>query len=339
MNSADSVTSRRMNKCFRWMNHRYDQVSLPNIINNHPIPHIIPQKTTMSISSNPNIYIFAIIWLILVSYFFWINNLPKILVPKSKINQNKKNIWILNKYIYLILCILIPTNIYIIYQKNFPNILLTVDSSLSMSALDIYPSRSEYIYSLLNKSITTLPNLFTLNSFDTNIHQFGKYMSSQETLSQVSKIKLWTGSALGDALIYDSLLLNHDHDILVIITDGSANIWFDHHQALTKIRKPIVLLAMYSTGYKIATDQNDQDIYIASDKIFVDKVLSDLNNTGIIISNSNQNLLQNSNLLKQILDYQNQKYQKNDYFYINWILVSIRMLQNMWFLYIYFRKK
>lgn len=262
----------------------------------------------------------------------------KVLLPKNKINSHRKFLRNTNKYIFIIISLLIPLNIYIPYDKVLPNVLLTIDSSLSMSALDLLPNRSEYIYNLLNNSLTTLANKFTINSFDTNIHEFGKYINANQIPNELKKIRLWTGSGLGDALIYDDLLLSDNEDLLILMTDGSANVGFDHHQALAKIKKPIILVAINNTWYKIATDKNNQDIYISSDTGFINKILSDSTNTWVVISSDNQNIYSDWKILKQILENYNAKYQKIIYIYLNWILWIIWILQSLRFGYIYFRK-
>lgn len=288
----------------------------------------------------PNIYILFIVWLSIIAYIWYSIFLsPKILLPQSSINQNKKLLRNTNKYIYILLSIIIPLNIYIPYTSNRPNIIITIDSSLSMSATDLQPSRSEYISNLINKSITTLPNKFTINTFATNIYDIAKYISSDQIPQNLKTIKLQTWSALGDALIYDNLLLsNNDNNILILATDWWANVWYDHHQALYKIswlQKPIILLAIYNTWYKIATSKNWQDIYISSDTWFINTLLSNPINSWIIINESNQNSFIDGKILSQIITNYNSKYHSSKYIYINYIIWLIWLLQSIFLIYTY----
>ena len=285
----------------------------------------------------PNLYILFIVWLSIIAYIWYSLFLsPKILIPQNKISQNKKILRNTNKYIYILLSIIIPINIYIPYTSNRPNIIITIDSSLSMSATDLHGSRSEYISNLINKSTTNIPNKFTINTFDTKVHEIASYISSDQIPNQLSQIKLWIWSALGDALIYNHVLLSHWDDILILATDWSANIWYNHHQALDQIllsKKPIILLAIYNTWYKIATNKNWQDIYISSDTGFIDKILSDSINSWIIINTNNQDKFLDWSVLANIINSYNQKYSHTEYIYINyiiwliWIIQSLRLLQ------------
>lgn len=290
---------------------------------------------------SPNIYILFIVWLSIIAYiwysFFFT---PKILIPQNKISQSKKIIRNANKYIYILLSIIIPLNIYIPSSHTWPKFIISIDSSLSMSATDLQSktnsNRSEYISDIIKKSTTNLPNKFTINTFDAKVHEIASYISSDQISNQLKQIKLWVWSALGDALIYDHFLLSHWSDMLILATDWSANIWYNHHQALDQIllsKKPIILLAISNTGYKIATDKNNQDIYISSDTGFINKILSYPINSWIIINASNQDKFSDWSVLADILRSYNQKYSHTEYIYINyiiwliWIIQSLRLLR------------
>lgn len=290
---------------------------------------------------SPNIYLISIIIILLSIYIYYSNFLiAKILVPSDKIHKSKKLLRNSIKYIYIMVSVVISLGGYWYYDKQYPNIIISIDSSLSMSATDLQDSRSEYISNLIQKSIAWLDNKFLLNSFDHQVRDIAKYIDSESVIDKMSQIKLWTGTALGDAIIFVQFVSESDRkkDILLLVTDGSANVWFDPMQALDKLQIPVILVGIYNTGYLIWTDQSDRNIYISSNMWFLEKILQNSENSGFLLDSTNQDKIYNDDVLRKIILSHNKTYMDYKYFYIIYIFGPIWLLMSLWLLWINFIK-
>ena len=217
--------------------------------------------------------------------FFFFNKKPRFILPMKHIQQKNWVVYtgvlslIIASVILLPLNISFVTNKQVIVEKNLP-IQIILDVSLSMAANDLHPSR----FFAAKKSLISLVQqldwyYISLIAFSGKPFVYVPFSSSASAI--VSKLTsmnlgdfppvkdfLWT--AIGDAILLgvDNLQqFAHQETkkpwIVILITDGDSNVWFDPMQLLPlyqKIQVPIFVLGVGQSNYLIGRDTWNDDI-------------------------------------------------------------------------------
>lgn len=237
----------------------------------------------MSFSLNGIRISLALITLSCVLFFF--NQKPKFLVPLRRLNQRYRFIYNILLWLLLLGAILLPLRIsfisdkQVVVEKNIP-IQIVLDVSLSMSANDFSPSRFVAAKTSLISLIQQLDGYYiSLITFSWKPFVYIPFSSSSAAI--VSKLQsmnlgdfppvpdfLWT--AIGDALLLGTENLQqfaHQETykpwIVVLITDGDSNIWFDPMQVISYYQKtqvPLFVLGVGQENYLIGRDAWNSEV-------------------------------------------------------------------------------
>lgn len=231
------------------------------------------------IYNNYGIYISIVFALACIAIFFF-NFKPKFIFPTKYFDQNK---YILFKIVNLLLVLsilILPLDLQfvsdkkIITQKILP-VQIIFDVSISMAADDIKPSRYDAAKTALLKLMTTLEGYnISLIAFSgipliyipfstTTEATIAKFQDTN--LSDFPPTEDFVGTAIGDALLLgirnlDKIRLQ-DPDypwIIILITDGDSNKWYNPLQVLSIIQKkkvPVFALGVGESDYLIGYDK------------------------------------------------------------------------------------
>lgn len=234
------------------------------------------------------------------SVLFFYNATPKFLVPFRYVQKKIYIAYLAFLSISFLCVVLLPLRFSfvsdkrVVVQKNIP-IQLLLDVSLSMSANDIVPSR----FVVAKKSLISLVQ--QLDGYYISLIAFsGKSVvtipfssSSSAIVSKLTDINLadfplvkdflWT--AIGDAMLLWVQNLQHFVQqetykpwIVILITDGDSNIWFDPMQVLSYYKKmhvPIFVLGVGQENYLIGRDTWNADIVTTIDLPLLQKLAED----------------------------------------------------------------
>jgi len=306
--------------------------------------------------------------LLLVTYFF--NLKPKFLLPAKYFNQNKR---ILFKIVNLVLAfsiVLLPLDLQfvsdkkIITEKILP-VQIMFDVSISMAADDIKPSRYDAAKTALLKLIQTLdgynisliafsgiPFIYIPFSTDTNaiISKF-----EDTNLGDFPPTEDFIGTAIGDALLLgiknlDKTCSAHrcgvrlqDPEypgIIILITDGDSNKWYDPIQVLSIIQKkkvPVFALGVGASDYLIGYDKWWSPVQTSINIPLLQEVTKQ---TGGEL----YRVLQESNFdeffgyLKDVIKAQEKQKIENQYIVLNQYLLATMWICVMFLLYIKMRQ-
>lgn len=217
--------------------------------------------------------------------FFFLNTKPKYLVPFSHLKQRLWLVYTLLVGLLLVAVVLLPLRIsfvsdkQVVVDKNLP-IQIILDVSLSMAANDIQPSRFVAAKTALTTLIQQLDGYYiSLITFSWKPFVYIPFSSSASAIT--SKLRtmnlgdfppvqdfLWT--AIGDALLLGITNLQYfAHQetykpwIVILITDGDSNVWFDPLQVISYYQKtniPVYVVWVGQKNYLIGRDSWDAEI-------------------------------------------------------------------------------
>ncbi len=216
---------------------------------------------------------------------FFVNQKPKFLLPMHYL---KKKLWFF--YIFLVAIsvgsvILLPLQLsfvsdkQVVINKNIP-IQILFDVSLSMSSTDIQPSR----FSAAKTSLISL--IHQLDGYAISLIAFSwkPFISIPFSTSSPAIISKLTSLNLGDfppvkdflwTALWDAMLLavqnlqqfsqqkTYTPWIVVLMTDGDSNVWFDPTQIIDyyqKLHMPLFVLGVGQENYLIGRDTWDDSV-------------------------------------------------------------------------------
>lgn len=213
------------------------------------------------------------------SVLFFFNQKPNFIVPMKHVKQRTWFVYNSLLWLLVVSVILLPLRIslisdkQIVAEKNLP-IQIILDVSLSMAANDLQPSRFFAAKTSLISLIKQLDGYqISLITFSWKPFVFIPFSSSSSAI--VSKLEsmnlgdfppvkdfLWT--AIGDAILLGvGNLQQFSHQeiykpgIVILITDGDSNVWFDPMQIISYYQKtqvPIFVLGVGQENYLIGRD-------------------------------------------------------------------------------------
>lgn len=161
--------------------------------------------------------------------------------------------------LFLIIAISRPTSTILVPVKN-TKIMLLIDNSISMEATDIQPTRLYAARETAKKFVKELPGgiQIGLGLFSGNVKILVNPSTDKQkvltALNSLSLKSLEPGTAIGDALLASSDALSfgeeliNNNKILVLITDGEANIGIDPIYAAFKSRKKNITIQAVGIG-------------------------------------------------------------------------------------------
>lgn len=225
----------------------------------------------------------ALIMLSCMLFFF--NKKPKFIVPVKRLKQRERLVHTILLWLLIVSVILLPLRIslitdkHVVVEKNIP-IQIILDVSLSMSANDLQPSRFAAAKISLISLIQQLDGYYiSLITFSWKPFVYIPFSSSSSAI--ITKLQsmnlgdfppipdfLWT--AIGDALLLGTENLQqfaHQETykpwIVLLITDGDSNIWFDPIQVMSYYQKtqvPLFVLGVGQENYLIGRDVWNSDV-------------------------------------------------------------------------------
>ncbi len=227
----------------------------------------------------------SLLLLILCGVFFFFNKKPKFIVPLKRLQQRSRFFYNALLWLVLFCIIILPLNLsfvtdkHVVAEKNLP-VQIILDVSLSMSANDIQPSRFVAAKEALLKLINQLDGYY-ISLIVFSWKPIVTIPFSDDSSAVTAKLKsmnlgdfppvqdfLWT--ALGDSLLLGVANLQYfTHQetykpwIVLLITDGDSNVWFDPLQVVSYCKKlgvPIFTLGVWENNYLIGRDTFDTDI-------------------------------------------------------------------------------
>ena len=234
---------------------------------------------------SPNGIRISLFLITLSGVLFFFNKKPKFLVPFQHLKQRSWFIYngllslLILSVVLLPLRIAVVTDKQVVVEKNLP-IQIILDVSLSMSANDLDPSRFVAAKKSLISLIQQLDGYYiSLITFSWKPFVYIPFSSSSSAI--ISKLQsmnlgdfppvkdfLWT--AIGDALLLGTQNLQqfaHQETykpwIVVLITDGDSNIWFDPMQVVSYYQKtqvPLFVLGVGQENYLIGRDSRNDDV-------------------------------------------------------------------------------
>lgn len=210
----------------------------------------------------PQWIIISIIVLIIITWLYFFPYKPRFVAPKTRQIQWYKIITI----IIVVIMILLPLNIQfpqpsqtkIIYQTP---VQILFDVSLSMAANDIQPSRFTAAKSMVDALLqwwNTYPTSTILFSGIPFVHMaFGTHTDSARAkwatthLWQFPPVPQFVWTAIGDALLLGIQNMeqnNFGSGIMILITDGDSNIWYEPEEVLWILQKKNIPLYTIGIG-------------------------------------------------------------------------------------------
>jgi uncharacterized protein YegL len=215
---------------------------------------------------NPNLSIFATIFIARLCYAFWSWIKPSVILPSHTINYTKKHILNISKALVMISSILLTLNLSLVTRHSslvLTPVILVIDQSRSMAHDDLTPSRRDIALSIAD-------NIYSTEIGDTPYNGSSRWNNNTTIITyaqtpHIYKLKdinslrpiitqQWS-SALGDArlIAYDLIWSWLDHKPIVItITDGGSNTWYDLSQTASILQTRAQLWIVWlSTGTQI----------------------------------------------------------------------------------------
>ncbi len=227
----------------------------------------------------------SLLLIALCGVFFFFNKKPKFLVPISLLQKNIRRIYRILVVSLLVSVVLLPLRIsfvsdkQILVQKDLP-IQILLDVSLSMASNDLSPSRfvaaktslislvrqlDWYYISLIafsGKPFVYIPFSFSSSAIIAKLETMN--------LGDFPPVKDFLGTAIGDALLLGIQNLQQMFQqeiykpwIVVLITDGDSNVWFDPVQIIAYYKKmnvPLFVLGVWQENFLIGRDTWNADI-------------------------------------------------------------------------------
>lgn len=307
------------------------------------------------------IYI-SILFAVACGVVFFFNLKPKFLLPAKYLNQNK-NIFLKTINLLLVFSILLlPLDLQfisdkkIITEKILP-VQIIFDVSLSMAADDIKTSRYDAAKTALLKMIQKLdgynislitfswiPFIYIPFSTDTNaiISKF-----KDTNLSDFPPTEDFIGTAIGDALLLgiknlDKIRLQ-DPDypwLIILITDGDSNKWYDPLQVLSVIQKkniPVFALGVGESDYLIGYDKRWSPVQTSINIPLLQEVTKQTwGEFYRVLQESNFDEF--FNYLKDVIKSQEKQKIENQYIILNQYLLSMMGICMMCLVYVRFKQ-
>lgn len=228
----------------------------------------------------------SLAFIVLCGLLFFFNKKPKFLVPIYHLQQRVRFVYTILLSLIVFIVVLIPLRLsfvsdkQVLVEKNLP-VQIILDVSLSMAANDLSPSRFVAAKNSLISLVQQLDGYYlSLITFSWKPFIYIPFSSSSSAI--ISKLTsmnlgdfppvkdfLWT--AIGDAMLLGVQNLQqfaHQETykpwIVILITDGDSNLWFDPMQVISyyqKIQVPIFILGVGQENYLIGRDSwNDEVI-------------------------------------------------------------------------------
>jgi len=221
----------------------------------------------------------------LCGVLFFFNQKPKFIVPSKQLKQRSWLVYNSLLWLLLLCAVLLPLQIsfitdkQVLGEKNIP-IQIILDVSLSMSANDIQPSRFVAAKNSLISLIQQLNGYYiSLITFSWKPFVYIPFSSSSSAittklqsmnLGDFPPVKDFLWTAIGDALLLGTQNLQqfahqetYKPGIVVLITDGDSNVWFDPMQVISYYQKtqvPLYILGVGQENYLIGRDTRNTDI-------------------------------------------------------------------------------
>ncbi len=218
--------------------------------------------------------------LILCGVFFFYNRRPKFFIPSQLLFTKNYFFYKFSLFVLVIVVVLLPLHIafvddtQIVTIKDVP-IQIILDVSLSMAANDIVPSRFSAAKQSLVDLVQTLDGYYvSLITFSGKPFLFIPFSSdtsavvkklSAMNLGDFPPVQDFLGTAIGDALLLgvDILRTFSTNDtyqpwIVILITDGDANVGFDPLQVISyyqELHVPLFVLGVGQEQYLIWRDR------------------------------------------------------------------------------------
>jgi len=227
----------------------------------------------------------SIVLVVLCGVFFFFNKKPQFVVPLYCLKQRS---WLLYASLLsiLILCVVVlplrlsfVSDTHVVTEKNLP-VQILLDVSLSMSAVDLEPSRFVSAKDSLISLVQQLDGYYiSLITFSWKPFVYIPFSSSSSAITEKLESMnlgdfppvqefLWT--AIGDALLLGVVNLqkftvqeSYKPGIVILITDGDSNVWFDPVQVISyyqKMQIPVFVLWVGQENYLIGRDTWNTDI-------------------------------------------------------------------------------
>lgn len=212
----------------------------------------------------PSWIIISIILLVIIVWLYFFPYKPRFVAPKTRQTQ-----WytILNS-IAIVVMLLLPLDIHI-PQSSDPEITyqtpvqILFDVSLSMAANDIQPSRFTAAKSMVDQLLqwrNTYPTSTILFSGIPFVHiGFGTHTDTARAkwatthLGQFPPVPQFVWTAIGDALLLGIQNMESNgfgSGIMILITDGDSNKWYEPNEVLSILQKksiPLYTIGIWQT--------------------------------------------------------------------------------------------
>ncbi len=223
--------------------------------------------------------------LALCGLFFFFNGKPKFILPSRFLNRKRRWLHTVLLGILVISVVLLPLRLafvsdrQVVTEKNLP-IQIILDVSLSMAAEDLQPSRfvaaKESLISLVKwldgyhiSLITFSWKPFVYIPFSSSSSAIAAKLESMN-LGDFPPVQEFLWTAIGDALLLGVINLQqfvtydeYKPGIVILITDGDSNIWFDPLQVTSyyqKMKIPVFVLGVGQENYLIGRDTRNTDV-------------------------------------------------------------------------------
>lgn len=298
--------------------------------------------------------------LLVVTYFF--NLKPKFIFPTKYFNLSKHILFKTINLILILSILLLPLDLQfisdkkIITEKILP-VQIIFDVSLSMAANDIKPSRYDAAKTALIKLIQKLdgynvslitfsgiPFIYIPFSTDTNAI-ISKFQDTN--LGDFPPTEDFVGTAIGDALLLgiknlDKIRLQ-DPDypgIIILLTDGDSNKWYDPMQVLSIVQKkqvPVFVLGMWESDYLIGYDKRGSPVQTSINIPLLQEIPKQTGGEFYRVLEEN-NFDEFFDYLKDVIKSQEKQKIENQYIVLNQYLLFMMAICAMFLLYIRVRQ-
>ena len=231
---------------------------------------------------SPRWILISLALIALMIFLHYKNFKPKFIFPVAKLSPRKYRWAQIAKYVIIICVVLLPLKIGFVadktvsIQKATP-VQIILDVSLSMSAYDITPSRFAVAKKALLQLIDQLQwyNISLISFSGVPVVSIPFSQDSRAVAYAVNDLSLadfpaapeFLGTAIGDALLLGVKNLQQVAGslpgIMILITDGDSNEWYDPVQVITLLRKQHIAVSTLGIGnnnYLIGYDQWQQPI-------------------------------------------------------------------------------
>ncbi|EKD25591.1 MAG: hypothetical protein ACD_80C00012G0007 [uncultured bacterium (gcode 4)] len=221
----------------------------------------------------------SLFFITLVSVLFFFNQKPNFIVPMKHMKQRSRFAYNILLWLLVVSVVLLPLRIslisdkQVVVEKNLP-IQIILDVSLSMAANDLQPSRFVAAKTSLISLIKQLDGYqISLITFSWKPFVYIPFSSSSwaiaaklqsMNLGDFPPVKDFLWTAIGDAILLGvGNLQQFSHQetykpwIVILITDGDSNIWFDPMQLVSyyqRMQVPIFVLGVGQENYLIGRD-------------------------------------------------------------------------------------